>query len=190
MITLSDKKVIMTTETTGFSPKEGHKLVEIAAIEIDENDIQTGAVFHAYINPERQISREVTAVHGLNNKFLKQYPTFVAYKDEFLHFIEGREIIGHHVHFDMDFINSEIGFKLPNKVTDILEMAKKVFPDQKNGLLALTERLNIKIKNSPFNGALQDAMQMLEIYRNLNKKKGFTTTERNFFLSQTLFNGG
>ena len=167
MITLSDKKVVMTTETTGFSPKEGHKLIEIAAIEIDENDIQTGAVFHAYINPERQISREVTAVHGLNNKFLKQYPTFAAYKDNFLHFIEGKEISGHHVHFDMDFINSEIGFELPNKVTDTLEMAKKIFPDQKNGLLALTERLNIKIQHSPYNGALLEALYAYEVYKRM-----------------------
>lgn len=184
---LSDKKVIINTEVTGLYPKDGHKLVEIAAIEIDENDIQTGAVFHAYINPERQISREVTAVHGLNNKFLKQYPIFAAYKDEFLHFIEGKEIIGHHVHFDMDFINSEIGFELPNKVTDTLEMAKKVFPDQKNGLLALTERLNIKIKNSPFNGALQDAMQMLEIYRKLKQKERIYNDRKKFFLISSTF---
>ena len=130
----------MTTETTGFSPKEGHKLIEIAAIEIDENDIQTGAVFHAYINPERQISREVTAVHGLNNKFLKQYPIFAAYKDEFLHFIEGKEIIGHHVHFDMDFINREIGFEPPKKVTDTLEMAKKIFLTKKKRSFNLKSR--------------------------------------------------
>ena len=155
---LSDKKVIINTEVTGLYPKDGHKLVEIAAIEIDENDIQTGAVFHAYINPERQIFREVTAVHGLNNKFLKQYPTFAAYKDNFLHFIEGK---------DMDCINSELGFELPNKVTDTLEMAKKLFPDQKNGLLALTERLNIKIKNSPFNGALLDALYTYEVYKRM-----------------------
>ena len=169
MKSLSDKKVVMTTETTGFSPKEGHKLVEIAAIEIDENDIQTGAVFHAYINPERQISREVTAVHGLNNKFLKQYPTFAAYKDEFLFFFVGKEIIGHHINFDMDFVNNELGFELLNKMTDTLEMAKKVFPEQRNSLFALTERLKIKIKNSPYSGALLDALQMLEIYRKLKR---------------------
>ncbi len=167
MITLSDKKVVMTTETTGFSPKEGHKLVEIAAIEIDENDIQTGAVFHAYINPEQQISREATAVHGLNNKFLKQYPTFAAYKDNFLHFIEGKKIIGHHINFDMDFINSELGFELPNKITNTLEMAKKAFPGQRNSLFHLRERLNIKIKKSPYNGALLDALQILEVYKKL-----------------------
>lgn len=164
---LSDKKVIINTEVTGLYPKDGHKLVEIAAIEIDENDIQTGAVFHAYINPERQISREVTAVHGLNNKFLKQYPTFATYKDCFLHFIEGKEIIGQNVQFDMDFINSELGFELPNKVTDTLEMAKKIFPDQKNGLLALTERLNIKIQHSPYNGALLDALYAYEVYKRM-----------------------
>lgn len=171
MITLSDKKVIMTTETTGFSPKEGHKLVEIAAIEIDENDIQTGAVFHAYINPERNIPRDIVAVHGLNRRFLKNYPTFAAYKDEFLHFIEGKEIIGHHVHFDMDFINSELGFELPNKITDTLEMARKAFPEQKNNLCALSERLKIKIKNSPFNGALLDTLYVLEVYKKLKAIK-------------------
>ena len=167
MITLSDKKVVMTTETTGFSPKDGHKLVEIAAIEIDENDIQTGAVFHAYINPERQISRELTAVHGLNNKFLKKFPTFAAYKDEFLRFIEDKQIIGHHVQFDMNFLNNEVGFELPNKVTDTLEMARKAFPGQKNNLCALSERLKIKIKNSPFNGALLDTLHVCEVYKRL-----------------------
>ena len=108
--------------------------------------MQTGAVFHAYINPERKISKEVTAVHGLNNKFLKNYPTFAAYKDEFLRFIEGKEIIGHNVHFDMDFINNELGFELPNKVTDTLEMARKAFPGQKNNLCALSERSKLKSK--------------------------------------------
>lgn len=129
--------------------------------------MQTGAVFHAYINPERKISKEVTAVHGLNNKFLKNYPTFAAYKDEFLRFIEGKEIIGHNVHFDMDFINNELGFELPNKVTDTLEMARKAFPGQKNNLCALSERLKIKIKNSPFNGALLDTLHVCEVYKRL-----------------------
>ncbi len=165
------KKVIINTETTGFSPKDGHKLVEIAAIEIDENDVQTGAVFHAYINPERRISRDVTAIHGLNNKFLKNYPPFAAYKDEFLRFIEGKEIIGHHVQFDMNFINNEVGFELPNKVTDTLEMARKVFPEQRNSLLALRDRLKIKIKHSPYNGALLDALYAYEIYKRMKNGK-------------------
>ena len=163
------KKVIINTETTGLYPKDGHKLVEIAAIEIDENDVQTGAVFHAYINPERRIPKEVTAVHGLNNKFLKNYPPFAAYKDEFLRFIEGKEIIGHHVQFDMDFINNELGFELPNKVTDTLEIARKAFSGQKNNLCALSERLKIKIKNSPFNGALLDTLHVCEVYKRTKK---------------------
>ena len=164
------KKVIINTETTGFSPKEGHKLVEIAAIEIDENDVQTGAVFHVSINPERRISKEVTAVHGLNNKFLKNYPTFAAYKDEFLRFIEGKEIIGHNVHFDMNFINNEVGFELPNKVTDTLEMAREAFLGKKNNLDALSERLKIKIKHSPYNGALLDALYVYEVYKRLKNR--------------------
>lgn len=162
-----NKKVIINTETTGFSPKEGHKLVEIAAIEIDENNIQTGAIFHAYINPEHRIPKVVTAIHGLDYKFLKNYPTFAAYKDEFLRFIEGKEIIGHNVQFDMDFINNELGFELPNKLTDTLEMARKAFPGQKNNLDALSERLKIKIKHSPYSGALLDVLYVCKVYKRL-----------------------
>ena len=163
----NNKKVIINTEVTGFSPKDGHKLVEIAAIEIDENDIQTGVVFHAYINPKRRIPKEVTAIHGLDYKFLKNFPTFAAYKDEFLRFIKDKEIIGHHVQFDLKFLNSEIGFELPNKVTDTLEMARKAFPGQKNNLCALSERLKIKIKNPPFNGALLDTLHVCEVYNRM-----------------------
>ena len=165
------KKVIINTEVTGLYPKDGHKLVEIAAIEIDENDIQTGAVFHAYINPNKGIPREATKIHGLDYKFLKNYPTFAAYKDEFLRFIEGKELIGHHVQFDMNFINSEVGFELPNKVTDTLEMARNAFPGQKNNLCALSERLKIKIKHSPYNGALLDALYAYEIYKRMKNGK-------------------
>ena len=86
------KKVIVQTEVTGFAPEDGNKLVEIAVIEIDKNDVQTGNVFHAYINPERDVPEEIVAVHGLNYDFLKNYPTFPAYKEDFLHFIEGKEI--------------------------------------------------------------------------------------------------
>lgn len=163
----SDKKVVIDTEVTGFSPEDGHKLVEIAAIEIDENDNQTGAVFHAYINPKRKVPKEVMAIHGLDYKFLKNYPTFDAYRDCLLRFIKDKEIIGHHVRFDLNFLNHEIGFELPNKITDTLEMAKNIFPEQKNNLCALNERLNIEIKKSPYNGALLDVLYVLEIYKKL-----------------------
>ncbi len=171
MKSLSDKKVVMTTETTGFSPKEGHKLVEIAAIEIDENDIQTGAVFHAYINPERQISREVTAVHGLNNKCLKQYPTFAGYKDNFLQFIKDKELIGIHIKFDLSFLNNELGFELSNKTTDIFEMAKEAYPKQLNTLSILNKRLKIEVKYPAYNSTLLDTLYILEIYKKLKNKQ-------------------
>lgn len=162
-----NKKVVIDTEVTGLYPKDGHKLVEIAAIEIDENDIQTGMVFHAFINPKRRIPKDVTAIHGLDYKFLKNYPSFAAYKDEFLRFIKGKEIIGHHVQFDMSFLNNEVGFELPNNITDTLEMAQTAFPAQRNNLVALSERLNIKIKHSPYNGALLDALYAYEVYKRL-----------------------
>ena len=166
-----NKKVIIDTEVTGLYPKDGHKMVEIAAIEIDKNNVQTGAVFHAYINPERSIPRDVTKIHGLDYKFLKDYPTFAAYKDEFLRFIEGKEIIGHNVQFDLSFINNEIGFELPNKITDTLEMAREAFPNQRNHLDALIERLNIKIKHSPYNGALLDVLYLYEVYKGLKNER-------------------
>ncbi len=162
-----NKKVVINTEVTGLYPKDGHKLVEIAAIEIDKNDIQTGAVFHAYINPGRRIPKGITEVHGLDYKFLKSYPAFSAYKDEFLCFIKAKEIIGHHVQFDMNFINNEVGFELPNKVTDTLEMARKAFSAQSNDLFTLSELLNVKIKNPAYNGALLDALYVYEIYKKL-----------------------
>lgn len=164
---ICSKKVVIQTEVTGFDPEDGNKLVEIAAIEIDENNIQTGAVFHAYINPEREVPEEVIKIHGLDSDFLKNYPTFPIYKNEFLHFIMGKEIIGHNVQFDLKFLNNELGFELPNKITDTLEMARKVFPNQRNNLTSLCERLDIKILHSPYNRALLDVLHMLEVYKKL-----------------------
>ncbi|MEE6206872.1 MAG: exonuclease domain-containing protein [Alphaproteobacteria bacterium] len=163
----SGKKVVIQTETTGLYPKDGHKLVEIAAIEIDENDTPTGAVFHAYINPERDVPEEVVKIHGLDYDFLQDYPPFAAYKNEFLNFIKGKEIIGHHILFDLNFLNNEIGFKPENKITDTLEMAKAVFVGQKNHLCALSERLNVNIRYPAYNGALLDALYIIEIYKKL-----------------------
>lgn len=166
----SNKKVVIQTETTGFSPEKGNKLVEIAAIELDKNNNQTGMVFHAYINPERDVPEEVVAIHGLNRKFLQNYPPFSAYKKEFLHFIRGKELIGHNINFDLDFLNNEIGFTLPNKTTNILTMARKVFPNQKNNLDALSARLKIKIKKNLYQGALYDVLCMIEIYKRLKAR--------------------
>ncbi len=164
-------KVVVNTEVTGLDYKDGHKLVEIAAIEIDKNDIQTGAVFHAYINPERDVPEEVVKIHGLDYDFLQDYPPFAAYKNEFLNFIKGKEIIGHHILFDLNFLNNEIGFKPENKITDTLEMAKAVFAGQKNHLCALSERLNVKIKYPAYNGALLDALHIIEIYKKLKNRQ-------------------
>lgn len=181
-----NKKVIINTEVTGLYPKDGHKLVEIAAIEIGENDIQTGAIFHAYINPKCKISKKITALTGLNNKFLKNCPTFEKYKEEFLNFIDGKEIIGLHVQLDMDFLSTEIGFNLPNKITDILEIANAVFPKQVNNFKSLKEQLRIKIKNSPYNGALLDSLYILEIYKKLKEKGSIVTEEKLLPLHQAI----
>ncbi len=165
------KKVVIDTEATGLRPEDGHKLVEIAAIEIDENDRQTGAVFHAYINPLRKVSEEAAAIHTLNNEFLQNYPTFDAYKDSFLRFIKGKEIIGHNVQFDIKFLNHEIGFELPNKITDTLQMARKHLPGHRHNLCALSKFFRVKIRKSPYNGALLDALYICEIYKRMKNGK-------------------
>lgn len=167
-----DKKVVIQTETTGFSPENGNRLVEIAAIELDKNDNQTGMFFHAYINPERDVPEEVVAIHGLNREFLRNYPPFSTYKKEFLHFIRGKELIGHNISFDLDFLNNETGFVLPNKTTDTLTMAKKAFPNQKNTLDGLSTRLKIKIQKNLHTRALRNTLYTLEIYRKLKRIPG------------------
>ena len=163
------KKIVLDTETTGFYPLKGDKIVEIGALELDEDDCPTGQTFHTYINPECEVSEEAVKIHGLTNKFLKDYPTFGEIKDEFLRFIEGKALIAHNLSFDLGFLEHELGFNLPNKMIDTLEMVKKSFPDTVCSLDALCKifKINPKAKNAQ--GTLLDVMCLAEVYQNLPK---------------------
>lgn len=163
------RKIVLDIETTGFYPLKGDKIVEIVAIELDENDCSTGQTFHTYINPECEVSEEAIKIHGLTNNFLKGYPTFNEIKDDFLRFIEDKTLIAHNLPFDLRFLEPELGFNLSNKMIDTLEMAKKAFPDAVCSLDALCEKFKINPKTKRAKGVLLDVMCLAEVYQNLPK---------------------
>ena len=163
------KKIVLDTETTGFDPHKGDKIVEIGALELDEDNCPTGQTFHTYINPECEVSEEAIKIHGLTNNFLKDCPTFNEIKDDFLRFIEGKTLIGHHLPFDINFLNNELGLELPNKMIDTLEIAKKAFPDTLCSLDALCKRFKISPKTIKEQGAMLDVMCLAKVYQKLAK---------------------
>lgn len=161
------KKVVFDSETTGLNVNAGDRLIEIGAVELDDKDHPTGALFHVYINPQRDVPQKATKIHGLTTEFLKDYPTFNMIKDDFLKFIEGKELIAHNLPFELSFLNYELGFELPNKATDTLMIAKKMFPKATNTLDSLCRRFSINIADIPYKGGLLDAYCLAGVYRKL-----------------------
>lgn len=163
-------KIVLDTETTGFDPKSC-KLVEIGAVELDDNNQPTGAVFHTYINPEQPVPDEVVLIHGLTTDYLKNFPTFNEIKADFLKFIEGKELVAHNLPFDLGFLNHELGFELSNKMTDTLKLAKAAFPDMRCNLDTLCERFDIDTSKRTTHGALLDAELLAKVYCKLMEMK-------------------
>jgi len=136
------REIVFDTETTGMDPADGHRLVEVGCIEL-ENHMPTGNTYHVYINPERDVPAEVVAVHGLDNKRLQNEPTFGEVVGDFLDFIgTDSRLIAHNAEFDMRFVNAELkkfGFPSidPRRVIDTLPMARKKFPGSPASLDAL-----------------------------------------------------
>ena len=144
------REIVFDTETTGLSPENGDRLVEIGAVELI-NHIPTGRTYHQYINPERSVPEEVVAVHGLTEEFLKDYPVFAEVAAAFVEFVgEDGVLVAHNASFDIKFINFELK-KLGraeyewDRVVDTLEIARKKFPGAKNNLDALCKRFNIEL---------------------------------------------
>lgn len=166
------REICFDTETTGFNPLNGDRLVEIGAIELI-NHVKTGKVFHKYINPERDVPEEVVKVHGLTNEFLADKPTFAEIAQEWVDFIgEDGIFVAHNAQFDMNFINyelSKLGYKTYDwdRVVDTLEIAKNQFPGARNNLDALCRRFNIDNSARTFHGALLDAELLAEVYLQL-----------------------
>lgn len=165
------REIVLDTETTGMDPYEGHRIVEIGCVEL-ENHLPTGNHYHIYINPERDVPAEVVAVHGLTEEFLKDKKTFAEVYHEFLEFISDAKLVIHNAEFDMKFINhhlTEMGAPaIPaTQVLDSLKMARKKFPGSPASLDALCKRFNVDNSSRTLHGALLDSEILAEVYLEL-----------------------
>ena len=140
------KEIVLDTETTGISVKEGHRIVEIACIEL-ENLIPTGNKFHYCINPERKVSEKAFEIHGYSDDFLSKQKKFQEIKEEFLNFIKNKKLVIHNALFDLDHLNNELSIcgdkKLSNEFIDTLVLARDKFPGSQVSLDALCKRYRI-----------------------------------------------
>ncbi len=181
---MSCREIVWDTETTGFDPFSGDKIVEIGAVELI-NHLKTGKTFHKYINPLRSMSEEVIRVHGLTEEFLSDKPIFEEICNDFLDFIgTDSHLVAHNASFDMKFINYELQQVGKNpipddRVIDTLLIAKKLFPGKKVNLDELCRRFHIDNSARTVHGALLDAELLADVYLELLGGK-----EPSFLLSQ------
>ena len=169
------KEVILDTETTGLSVKDGHRIVEIGCIELN-NLIPTKNIFHCYLNPERKVSESALKIHGYTDEFLSNKNKFVDIADEFLEFIEGKKIIIHNAEFDISHLNNELSIINKNKilmdnVVDTLEIARNKFPGSGISLDALCKRFRIDNSKREKHTALIDCELLSKVYINLIDQK-------------------
>ncbi len=165
------REIILDTETTGLSPADGHRLVEIGCLEI-VNQIPTGAVYHVLINPERDVPDDAFRVHGHSTAFLADKPVFAEIAPDFLGFIGEDRLVIHNAEFDMRFINAELakigGEPIPaGRVIDTLALARRKHPGAPNSLDALCDRYRIDRTRRIKHGALLDAEILVEVYSEL-----------------------
>ena len=167
--------IVLDTETTGLEPKQGHRLIEVGALEMVNRRL-TGKSFHEYVQPERDIPMEAQAVHGITEEFLQGKPLFFAIADDFIEFVRGAELIIHNAPFDLGFLDNElaiagkaVGRKYPKiadicKITDTLKLARQKHPGQKNNLDALCRRYGINNAHRELHGALLDSEILADVY--------------------------
>ena len=169
------KEIILDTETTGLSVKDGHRIVEIGCIELNDL-VPTKNIFHCYLNPERKVSESALRVHGYTDNFLSDKKKFKDVVDEFLDFIDGKKIIIHNAEFDIGHLNNELS--LVNKkniqnenVIDTLELARNKFPGSSTSLDALCRRFRIDNSKREKHTALIDCELLSKVYINLIGQK-------------------
>jgi DNA polymerase-3 subunit epsilon len=164
------REIVFDTETTGFNPEEGHRLVEIGAIETVDR-IPTGKVYHVYINPEREIPEDAIKVHGITNEMVADKPVFADVVTEMLEFFGDSPLVAHNANFDMNFLNFQLQAEnlapLDNPVVDTLKIAKKKFPGQRVSLDALCKKYEIDLSVRKYHGALLDAKLLGDVYLEL-----------------------
>ncbi len=168
------KEVILDTETTGISVREGHRIVEIGCIEL-ENLIPTKKNFHCYLNPERKVSEKALEVHGYTDEFLSKQKKFKEIVTEFMDFINGKKLIIHNAEFDLSHLNHELEIlgmdKIKNQVVDTLSLARDKFPGSSISLDALCKRYRIDNSKREKHTALIDCDLLTKVYINLIDQK-------------------
>ena len=165
------REIVLDTETTGFEPEQGDRIVEIGAVEL-LNHVPTGRTYHQYINPQRAMPAEAFAVHGLGDDFLRDKPLFAEIVDEFRAFVERARLVIHNAAFDVKFLNAELGWcKRPllpaDCAIDTLEIARRRFPGSPASLDALCRRFGIDNAARTLHGALLDSEILAEVYLEL-----------------------
>ncbi|SDE64772.1 DNA polymerase III subunit epsilon [Limimaricola pyoseonensis] len=165
------REIVLDTETTGFEPAEGDRIVEIGAVEL-LNHMPTGRTYHQYINPERSMPQAAFEVHGLGDDFLRDQPKFAQIARDFVEFIGDARLVIHNAAFDMKFINAELSWvKMPQlpmeRALDTLAIARKRFPGSPASLDALCRRFGIDNSSRTLHGALLDSEILAEVYLEL-----------------------
>ena len=168
------KEVILDTETTGLSVKEGHRIVEIGCIEL-ENFIPTNNNFHCYLNPERKVSEKALETHGYTDEFLSDKKKFKEIADDFLFYIKGKKLIIHNAEFDLSHLNNELKIAgkdlINNEIIDTVVLARDKFPGSSNSLDALCKRYRIDNSIREKHTALIDCELLTKVYINLLDQK-------------------
>jgi DNA polymerase-3 subunit epsilon len=165
------REIVLDTETTGFDPASGHRIVEIACLEL-VNHLPSGRHFQRYLNPDREMPEDAFAVHGLSAAFLADKPRFAEVADELLAFIDGAPLVIHNAEFDIGFLNAELALLgRPTLVSagtvDTLQMARRRFPGAPASLDALCRRFNVDNSVRALHGALLDVELLAEVYLEL-----------------------
>ena len=168
------KEIVLDTETTGISIKEGHRIVEIGCIELD-NLVPTRNIFHYYLNPERKVSEEALKIHGYRDEFLSKQKKFSEISEEFLEFIKNKRIIIHNAQFDLSHLNNELKLlgknEIGNEIIDTLILAREKFPGSQASLDALCKRFRIDNSRRVTHTALIDCDLLAKVYINLIDQK-------------------
>jgi len=168
------KEVVLDTETTGISVRDGHRVVEIGCIEL-ENLVSTKKTFHCYLNPETKVSEKALEVHGYTDEFLSKQAKFIDVVDKFLNFIDGKRLVIHNAEFDLSHLNNELNLlgksKIKNEVIDTLALARDKFPGSPISLDALCKRYNIDNTKRTKHTALIDCDLLAKVYINLLDQK-------------------
>ena len=177
------KEIVLDTETTGISIKEGHRIVEIGCIEL-ENQIPTKNQFHCYLNPERKVSEKAFLIHGYSDDFLSKQKKFKEICDEFLNFISNKRLIIHNADFDLEHLNNELNLcgkkNIDNKVVDTLILARDKHPGSQVSLDALCKRYRIDNSKRTKHTAIVDCDLLAKVYVNLIDQKEPVLNLQNF----------